>query len=101
MGWGVQARDSHAVTLGAALQQFWPHMLAGWGCIGALAMTNPPAIPVVLLAAGGLAFSVPLAVITASPAFARLALRTGIGWLPEETAKPEILRALGLPALDA
>jgi membrane glycosyltransferase len=64
-------------------------------------LTNPPALPVVLLVAGGLAFSVPLAVITASPAFARFALRAGIGRLPEETTKPEILRALDLPALNA
>jgi membrane glycosyltransferase len=101
VGWGVQARDSHAITWADALRQFWPHMLTGWGCIVALALTNPPAVPVVLLAAGGLAFSVPLAVITASPAFARFALRTGIGRLPEETVKPDVLRALGLSALDA
>jgi membrane glycosyltransferase len=100
-GWGVQARDSHAIDWADALRQFWPHLLTGWGCIGALAVTNPAAIPVVMLVAGGLALSVPLAVITASPAFARIALRAGIGRLPEETAKPDILRALGLSALDA
>ena len=99
--WGVQARDSHAVTVAAAFRQFWPHMLVGWGCIAALALTNPSAIPVALLTAGGLALSMPLAVITAWPAFARFALRHGIGRLPEETTKPAVLRALNLPALHA
>ena len=76
-------------------------MLVGWGCIAVLALTNPPAIPVALLTAGGLALSVPLAVITASAAFARFVLRFGIGRLPEETITPETLRALNLPALNA
>jgi membrane glycosyltransferase len=99
VGWGAQTRDSHAVTWMDGLRQFWPHMLAGWGVIVTLIATNPAALPVILLIAGGLALSVPLAVVTASPAFARFVLRFGIGRLPEETLQPEILRALDLPAL--
>jgi membrane glycosyltransferase len=99
VGWGAQTRDSHAVTWMVGLRQFWPHMLVGWGVIATLAMTNPAALPVALLTAGGLALSVPLAVVTASPVFARFVLRFGIGRLPEETQQPEILRALDLPAL--
>jgi membrane glycosyltransferase len=99
VGWSAQSRDDHAVPVVDALRQFWPHLLVGWGCIVALALTNTAALPVILLNAGGLALSAPLAVITASPAFARLVLRFGIGRLPEETQKPEILRALNLPAL--
>ena len=60
---------------------------------------RPSAIPVALLTAGGLILSVPLAVMTASPAVGRLMLRAGIGRLPEETIPPEILWALDLPAL--
>jgi membrane glycosyltransferase len=99
VGWGAQARDDHAVSVADAFHDLWPHMLVGWSCIAVLAMTNPAAIPVALLTAGGLALSVPLAVMTASPWFARFVLRTGIGRLPEETTKPEVLRALELPAL--
>jgi membrane glycosyltransferase len=40
-----------------------------------------------------------MAVLTASPAFGRLLMGSGIGRLPEETAPPPILRALALPAL--
>ena len=98
VGWGAQARDDHAVSVLNALHDLWPHMLVGWGCIAVLALTNPAAIPVALLTAGGLALSVPLAVVTASPAFARFVLRFGIGRLPEDTTRPEILRALNLPA---
>jgi membrane glycosyltransferase len=99
VGWGAQARDDHAVSVADAFHDLWPHMLVGWGCIIVLAMTNPSAIPVALLTAGGLALAVPLAVITASPWFARFVLRNGIGRLPEETTKPEVLRVLELPAL--
>ena len=98
VGWNAQSRDDHAVTVVDALRQFWPHMLVGWGTIAALALANPAAIPVALLTAGGLALSAPLAVLTASPSFARLVRRFGIGRLPEETTKPEILRAIDLPA---
>ena len=101
VGWSAQARDDHAVGVLDALRDLWPHMLVGWGCIAVLALTHPPAMPVALLTAGGLALSVPLAVITASATFARFVLRFGIGRLPEETHKPETLRALNLPALNA
>jgi membrane glycosyltransferase len=60
---------------------------------------NPAALPVALLIAGGLALSVPLTVVTAAPAVGRLAIRYGIGRLPEENDPPETLRALDLPAL--
>jgi membrane glycosyltransferase len=53
---------------------------------------------VALLVAGGLALAIPMAVITADPAIGRLALRVGLGRLPEETL-PSPLDALGLPAL--
>ena len=99
VGWNAQSRDNHAVPFSDALRQFWPHLLVGWGCILALALTNPAAVPVALLTAGGLALSALLAVVTASPVFARFVLRFGIGRLPEETLKPDILRALNLPAL--
>jgi membrane glycosyltransferase len=53
----------------------------------------------VLLIAGGLAFAVPLCVVTANQAVGRALLRAGIGRLPEEVT-PSPLDALGLPAVE-
>jgi membrane glycosyltransferase len=73
--------------------------LLGLAALIALAATHPTAVPVAMLIAGGLALSIPLAVITSSPAINRLMLGAGLCRLPEETAPPEILRELALPAL--
>jgi membrane glycosyltransferase len=43
--------------------------------------------------------AVPFAVVTAWPALGSLAARMGIGRLPEETATPEDLLELALPAI--
>jgi membrane glycosyltransferase len=99
VGWGGQARDDHAVPLRLALAKLWPQTALGWTCLGALAAAAPVAIPYALLIAGGLAFAVPLCVVTASRAVGRALLRAGIGRLPEETT-PSPLDALGLPALE-
>ena len=53
-----------------------------------------------LFIAGGPLVSIPLAVVTASPAVGRALVRVGLGRLPEETAPPAELRALALPALE-
>jgi membrane glycosyltransferase len=99
VGWGGQARDDHAVPLALAVRKLWPQTLLGWGCIVTLALTAPAAIPVALLVAGGLAFAVPLCVLTADPAIGDALLRFGLGRLPEEiSASP--LDALALPALE-
>ena len=75
VGWGGQARDDHAVPLTLALRKLWPQTLLGWGCIVTLALTAPAAIPVALLVAGGLAFAVPLCVLTADPAIGTALVR--------------------------
>ena len=100
IGWGVQARDDHAVPLAMAVRQFWPQTLLGLASIGVLSVTMPAAIPYALFIAGGLVFSIPLAVITTSPAVGRALARIGLGRLPEETEPPPELRGIGLPALD-
>jgi membrane glycosyltransferase len=99
VGWGGQARDDHAVPLTQALRKLWPQTLLGWGCIVTLALTAPAAIPVALLVAGGLAFAVPLCVLTSDPAIGTALVRFGLGRLPEETV-PSPLDALALPALE-
>jgi membrane glycosyltransferase len=94
VGWNPQVRHAHAVTLADAIARLWPQTVIGWASIGALVWTNPTALPVALLIAGGLALAVPMAVVTAAPRAGRLLTRLGIGQLPEETDQPEILLAL-------
>jgi membrane glycosyltransferase len=99
VGWGGQARDDHSVPFALALRKLWPQTVLGWGSIITLALTAPAAIPVSLLISGGLAFAVPLCVLTANPAIGTLLVRIGVGRLPEETL-PSPLDAIGLPALE-
>ncbi len=82
VGWGGQARDDHAVPLRSAIARLWPQTALGWACLAALAWGAPVAIPCTLLIAGGLAFAVPLCVVTANQAVGRALLRAGIGRLP-------------------
>jgi membrane glycosyltransferase len=99
IGWGGQVRDDHAVPWSLAVRKFWPHTLLGLGCLAILAATHPSALPYALFLAGGLAFSIPLAVITAAPWFGRMLTRLGIGRLPEETIPSPALISLQLPAI--
>jgi membrane glycosyltransferase len=64
------------------------------------AMKAPEHIGFALLAAGGLALSVPFAVATASPQIGTWFARIGIGRIPEETEPPAGLSSLRLPALE-
>jgi len=100
IGWGGQARDDHEVPWSLAAQKLWPQTLLGWACIAILGATHLIAIPYALFIAGGLALAIPIAVITASPAFGSFLVRIGIGRLPEETQVPDALRALALPAIE-
>jgi membrane glycosyltransferase len=102
IGWIGQMRDDHTVSWSAAFKQLWPHTALGLACLAILAATHPvAAIYAFALIAGGLALSIPLAVITAMPGVGRLLARIGIGRLPEESAPPKALAALSLPALAA
>jgi membrane glycosyltransferase len=99
VGWTVQARDDHDVPWSHAASQLWPHTLLGVLTIGTLAFTVPAAIPYALFIAGGPLLSIPLAVATASPHLGRVLAKAGLGSLPEETAPPPEMAALGLAAL--
>jgi membrane glycosyltransferase len=101
IGWIGQVRDDHTVSWTQALRQLWPHTMLGAGPLILLAITHPSAIPYALLLAGGPALAIPLAVITAKPAVGTALARIGIGRLPEETAPPDALTALALPAVAA
>jgi membrane glycosyltransferase len=99
IGWTAQTRDDHTVPWSLALRTLWPQTALGLGSIGLLAAAHPAAIPYALFVAGGLALSIPLAVVTADPRVGRLLIRLGIGRLPEETAPPPALHALRLAAI--
>ena len=99
IGWIGQVRDDHAVTFKSAVSSLWPQTLIGWVAIGLVSATQPAALPYIFLLAGGPALAVPFAMLTAWPPLGRLAARVGIGRLPEETATPEELQLLALPAI--
>jgi membrane glycosyltransferase len=99
IGWIGQVRDDHAVTFEAAFSNLWPQTLIGWIVIGSVSTTQPAALPYILLLAAGPALAIPFAMLTAWPWLGRFAARIGIGRLPEETATPEELRVLALPAI--
>jgi len=99
IGWIGQTRDDHAVPVAQALRNLWPHTLLGWSVLGALAATHPAAIPYALFLAAGPALAVPFAVLSAGSALGHMCARIGVGRLPEETAPPQALETLALPAV--
>ena len=99
IGWMGQVRDDHAVPLTRALRDLWPQTLVGCASLGLVLATQPWATPYIFLLAGGPALSVLFAMVTAWPALGGLAVRMGIGRVPEETATPEDLLELALPAI--
>ncbi len=102
IGWIGQVRDDHTVPWSVAFKQLWPHTTLGLACLALLAATHPvAAIYAFVLVAGGLAISIPFAVVTAMPGVGRALARIGIGRLPEESAPPKALAALSLPAVAA
>jgi membrane glycosyltransferase len=98
--WGAQARHDHEVPWSLACRQFWPQTLIGLAPVLLLAVAAPSAIPYALLIAAGPLLSIPLAVVTATPALGRALIAVGLDRLPEETFPPPELRALELPAIE-
>ena len=100
VSWGAQARDDHPVPWSVALRHFWPQTLIGLAPVLLLIGAAPAALPYALVIAGGPLLSIPLAVVTASPALGRALIALGLDRLPEETLPPPELRALRLPAIE-
>jgi len=99
--WNSQKRESHAVPWRLAWAKLWPHTLAGLAIIGVVATTASSDIGYALMAAGGLALSVPFAVATAAPSVGALFGRFGVGRIPEESEPPNALLPLRLPVIEA
>jgi membrane glycosyltransferase len=99
--WSSQTRESHAVPWRLAWARLWPHTLVGLAIIGTVAATAPGDVGYALLAAGGLALSVPFAAMSAAPRVGTLFARFGVGRIPEETDPPTALLALRLPGIEA
>jgi membrane glycosyltransferase len=101
IGWIGQSRDDHRVPFTLAFRNLWPHTLLGGVVLLTLAVTRPEAIPYAFFLAGGPALAIPFAMVSAWPPVGRFFSRVGVGRLPEETAPPDALKALALPAIEA
>jgi membrane glycosyltransferase len=99
--WNSQARESHAVPWRLAWKTLWPPTVAGFTVLGVVAAKAPNNIGFAFIAVGGLVFSVPFAVATASPLVGTLLMRIGLGRIPEEIEPPAVLLPLHLPAIEA
>jgi membrane glycosyltransferase len=101
VGWIGQTRTDHAISWAAAARQLWPQTLLGGVSLAAAAVLQPAALPYLfVLLAGGPVLAIPICVVTSWSWLGRLCTRIGVGRLPEETAPPELLARLNLPALD-
>lgn len=98
MGWGAQIRDNRKLPLALCAAKLWPQTLFGLSGFAWAAAFAPglvwPLLPVIL----GPAVAIPFARLTSGEAAGRLALASRLWRLPEETAPPECLLPLRLPA---
>jgi membrane glycosyltransferase len=102
-GWKPQRRDAEGVSWRAAAKQYWPYAAAGATAPLLAYLISPPAFLSVLPVVGGLALSIPLEVITASPQVGAWLSARGLLVTPEEREPPEIIRrfnALRRPAVE-
>jgi membrane glycosyltransferase len=99
--WNSQRRETHAVSWRRALTALWQHTTAGLAVIGIIVAAAPSDVGYALMAAGGLAWSIPFAVATASPDVGTFFDRLGVARIPEEIEPPIALLRLRLPALMA
>jgi membrane glycosyltransferase len=99
INWIGQVRDDHVVPFGLAMRDLWPQTLVGCLSTALVSFSQPWALPYILLLTGGPALAAPFATVSAWPMLGNFAARIGIGRLPEETATPEDLLELALPAI--
>ena len=86
VGWNGQQRDAAGLTFRDAAARLWPQTLLGIAGLGWLLVKSPGlfwalSLPVHI----GLAASIPIAMLTAHPAFGRMLMAAGICRVPEES----------------
>ncbi|MHA7774559.1 glucans biosynthesis glucosyltransferase MdoH [Roseibium sp. M-1] len=99
IGWGAQARGVERLPVPLALAKLWPQTL--FGLAGLAWLTSQPIAlvwPVIPVAIGPL-LAIVIAVATSTQTLGRLAIRSTLWRIPEETSPPAELGDLLLPAL--
>ncbi|MES0810016.1 glucans biosynthesis glucosyltransferase MdoH [Roseibium sp. SCPC15] len=99
IGWGAQARGVQRLPVALAARKLWPQTLFGLAGL-AWVSTQPIDLvwPVIPVAIGPLLATV-IAVSTSTKMLGKLAIRSTLWRIPEETVPPEELADLQLPAL--
>ncbi|MBX2806232.1 MAG: glucans biosynthesis glucosyltransferase MdoH [Hyphomicrobiales bacterium] len=92
--WSGQQRDAHGLSWSTAFSGLWPQTLFGLAILGLFLWKAPGVLPWAAPLLSGLIFSVPFAVITASPRFGRFLSRIGLCAIPEEISAPIELKQL-------
>jgi len=99
IGWGAQTRGVQRLPVLLTLQKLWPQTL--FGLAGLTWISAQPielVWPVIPVAVGPLLATV-IAVSTSTRTLGKIAIRSTLWRIPEETAPPEELLDLHLPAL--
>jgi membrane glycosyltransferase len=89
--WRAQPRDSRSVGWDEAVLTFLPQTLFGLGMLAVFALMAPGVLPWAAPVILALGLSIPFAVLSASPAGARLCARTRLCDIPEEREPPRVL----------
>jgi membrane glycosyltransferase len=92
--WDAQRRDRYRLAWNEAFAIFWPHTLFAAVLTVMLAVGQPIAILWFLPFLAGPLFSIPFAVITASPSLGALAAERKLCAIPEEFDTPRELAAI-------
>ncbi|MEO1000758.1 MAG: glucans biosynthesis glucosyltransferase MdoH, partial [Pseudomonadota bacterium] len=89
--WSGQNRDAYVLSWGDAFRGLWPQTVFGAALGLAILSGAPGAWPWAAPVLAGLIFSIPFAVLTASPALGRAMARAGLCAIPEERHPVETL----------
>lgn len=82
--WSGQRRDAYGLSWGDAASALWGPTLFGLVLTGLLVAGAPGVLPWAAPMLIGLVFAIPIAVLTASPACARILQKTGLAAIPED-----------------
>jgi membrane glycosyltransferase len=89
IGWTAQQRDAAGVPLPAAARRLWIHTLLGAGAGWAFWQMFPATVWLWAPFVAGLAGSIPLAMVSASPRLGAWLAESGLCRIPEETRLPD------------